>query len=83
MELNENTIKGKWLEIKGDLRKAWGDLTDDELEKTKGNLTSIRGLLQQKLGKKKEDYEQKLDGILKRYEDKKDVAVKDIKKSLK
>ena len=41
MAINENTIKGKWLEIKGDVRKAWGKLTDDELEQTKGDMTAI------------------------------------------
>ena len=48
MNLNENTIKGKWLEIKGDIQKAWGKLTDDELEKTKGDMKAIGGLIQQK-----------------------------------
>lgn len=33
MKVNENTTKGKWLEMKGDIQKAWGKLTDDDLDK--------------------------------------------------
>lgn len=83
MSLNQNTIKGKWLEIKGEVRKAWGKLTDDELEQTQGDLQQIRGLIQQKYGETQGDYSDKLDGIMERFEDKKDNMVKDIKKTLK
>lgn len=38
MKFNENTIKGKWLEIKGEIQKSWGKLTDDEIDKTQGDL---------------------------------------------
>lgn len=69
MTINENTIKGKWLEIKGDIQKAWGNLTDDELEKTKGDMKSIQGLIQQKYGQAQGNYESKLSDIFKRFED--------------
>lgn len=81
--MNNDTIKGKWLEIKGDIQKAWGNLTDDELEKTKGDMRSIQGLIQQKYGKAKEDYQTKLTDIFGRYSDKKDNAVDSVKSKLK
>ena len=81
--MNNDTIKGKWLEIKGDIQKAWGNLTDDELEKTKGDLKSIQGLIQQKYGQAQESYTQKLSDIFGRYEDKKDKAVDSVKSKLK
>lgn len=83
MALNENTIKGKWLEIKGEVRKAWGKLTDDELEKTHGDMEQIGGLIQQKYGDTQENYSDKLKNIIARFDDKKDNMVNDIKKSLK
>lgn len=43
--MNENTIKGHWLEIKGDIQKAWGRLTDSELDQTKGDAKAISGLI--------------------------------------
>lgn len=65
---NQNTINGKWNEIKGEIRTFWGNLTDDELEKTKGNTTSILGLLEQKYGEKKEVLQEKLERIYAKFE---------------
>jgi uncharacterized protein YjbJ (UPF0337 family) len=63
--VNENIVKGKWREIKGDIQSAWGRLTDDELDETKGDLTAIGGLIQQKYGQH-EDYTKKLSNIFNR-----------------
>ena len=81
--VNENVIKGKWLEIKGDIQKAWGKLTDDELEQTKGDAKSIGGLIQQKYGQEQGAYGEKLDEIFKRFHTEKHAAVESVKSSLK
>ncbi len=81
--LNENTVKGKWLEIKGDVQKAWGKLTDDELEKTKGDMKAIKGLIQQRYGQEQDSFSQKLTDIFSKFEDKKDSALNSIKNSIK
>jgi uncharacterized protein YjbJ (UPF0337 family) len=81
--MNNDTIKGKWLEIKGDIQKAWGNLTDDELEKTKGDMKSIQGLIQQKYGQAQETYTQKLSDIFGRYSEKKDKTMDSVKSNLK
>lgn len=83
MTINENIIKGKWLEMKGDLQKAWGKLTDDDLEKTKGDLKSISGLIQQKYGEAQENSHAKLTEIFSRFQIKKDSVVDDIKQTIK
>jgi len=80
---NENVVKGKWREIKGEVQKAWGKLTDDELEKTKGDVKAIGGLIQQRYGKSKEEYSEKLTKIFDRFGDKKEHAVKEVKKVIK
>ncbi len=82
MELNKDIVKGKWLEIKGDLQKTWGKLTDDELEKTKGDITSIQGLIQQRYGEAQEKSSDKLNEIFKKFEDKKESTVEKVKKSI-
>lgn len=68
MKINENTTKGKWLEIKGDVQKAWGKLTDDDLEKSKGDMKKIAGLIQQRYGETQKSSSEKLADIFKRYE---------------
>ena len=83
MNLNENEVKGKWLEIRGEVQKAWGKLTNDELDQSKGDLKIISGLIQQKYGKSQGEYTKKLSDIFNRFEEQKDERVDDIKKKIK
>lgn len=62
--MNEDQIKGKWKEIKGGVRNLWGNITEDELEQTKGNMTSISGIIQKKYGETKEAVKEKLDDLM-------------------
>ncbi len=64
---NEDTIKGKWKEIKGEIRTHWGKMTEDELEQTSGNFTSITGIIQQRYGSKKEEIQQMLHTIASKF----------------
>lgn len=83
MTMNENMLKGKWLEVKGDIQKAWGKLTDDDLEQTKGDLKSIGGLIMQRYGETQGDYSKKLADIFSKFEEKKDEAISKVKETLK
>lgn len=83
MSLNESTLKGKWTEIKGEVQKAWGKLTNDELEKTKGDAKAITGLIMQRYGEEKDQVHKKFSDIVNRYADKKDQIAQDIKSNLK
>lgn len=76
--MNQDLINGKWTEIKGEIRKMWGNVTGDELEQSKGNLTSIAGIIQQKYGHKKDDVSLKLDQIVSRFSEKKEDLKKDV-----
>ena len=58
--LNEDTLKGKWKEMRGEVQKMWGKLTDDELDQTKGDLTALSGIIQQRYGESKESIQTKL-----------------------
>lgn len=62
--LNDDIVKGRWKEFKGGVRKLWGELSDDDLEETKGEMTSIAGLIQRKYGESKAEVEYKLDHLL-------------------
>ena len=74
--MNDDIMQGKWKEIKGEIRKMWGNVTGDELEQTKGDMTSISGLIQQRYGHKKDEVSEKLNGIVAqfktKFEDKKE-----------
>ena len=62
--MNETIIKGKWTEIKGEIQKVWANLSHDEIEKNRANLTSIAGLIQQKYGTAQEDAKARLNEIV-------------------
>ncbi len=83
MILNENTIKGKWLEIKGGIQKTWGKFTNDELDKNKGDIKVIEGLMQQRYGKTQQSYIKRLDEIFLDIRNKKSKTVHNVKKNLK
>lgn len=48
-------LKGKWNEIKGKVKQAYGDLTDDDLAYSEGQEDELIGKIQQKTGKKREE----------------------------
>jgi uncharacterized protein YjbJ (UPF0337 family) len=44
-------LKGRWHELKGKVKQAHGDLTDDDLRYEEGRDEELYGRLQNKLGK--------------------------------
>lgn len=58
--MNPNMVKGKWKEIKGQVIKSWGKITDDELEQTKGDLKKVAGIVQKKYGETQESVKERL-----------------------
>lgn len=62
--MDDDRITGKWTELKGRLRETYGELTDDELEESKGERQKLEGLLEQRLGKTKDDVRQTVDRML-------------------
>tara|TARA_B100002019_G_C21094243_1_gene510187 strand:- start:256 stop:549 length:294 start_codon:yes stop_codon:yes gene_type:complete len=61
--MNQNQWEGKWDQMKGQLRQAYGDLTDQELESTKGDREELVGRIKEKYGDTKETINQKIDEI--------------------
>ena len=55
MENWQLKLKGNWNELKGKMKQAYGDLTDDDLKHDEGQDDEFIGRLQQKLGKTKDE----------------------------
>lgn len=47
--------QGRWNEIKGKVKQAYGDLTDDDLKHEEGKDDELLGKLQQKTGKARDE----------------------------
>ena len=56
--MNEDILKGKWSELKGEVKKRWGKLTDDDLMVISGKKEKLVGALQTKYGYSKEKAEE-------------------------
>jgi uncharacterized protein YjbJ (UPF0337 family) len=48
--MNEDILKGTWLEIKGRVREKLAKLTDDDLGETEGKREKLLGLLRKQYG---------------------------------
>ncbi|WP_276479612.1 CsbD family protein [Paraflavitalea pollutisoli] len=48
-------LKGKWNILKGKVKQAYADLTDDDLKYEEGKDDELLGRLQEKTGKTKDD----------------------------
>jgi uncharacterized protein YjbJ (UPF0337 family) len=48
--MNEDILKGKWLEIKGRVKEKWGRLTDNDLGEIEGKGEKLLGFLRKKYG---------------------------------
>jgi uncharacterized protein YjbJ (UPF0337 family) len=69
--MNEDRLKGKWNQIKGELKKKWGKLTDDDLTYAEGHFDKMFGRIQERTGEKKEELQKFFD----RYTEDKEDAV--------
>ncbi|MGD1075643.1 MAG: CsbD family protein [Thermodesulfovibrionales bacterium] len=66
--MNADILKGKWKEIKGEVKAKWGKLTDDDLTEIEGHEDKLVGLLQQRYGYAKDKAEQEYKDFMGRYE---------------
>ncbi len=59
--MNRDTLSGQWTQLKGKIRQQWGKLTDDDLEKIRGNRDMLIGRLQELYGRSREETEREVD----------------------
>ena len=53
--MNAEQFKGKWSQFKGEAKRQWGKLTDDDMMEAEGNYDKFLGRVQERYGDKKED----------------------------
>lgn len=57
----EYRARGNWNEVKGKMKKEYGDLTDDDLMYEEGKQDEWLGRMQQKIGKTKHEIKEWID----------------------
>jgi len=58
--MNKNILEGRWDQIKGNIQKKWGKLTNDDLDVIAGDTKKLAGKLQEKYGWSKEKAKKKI-----------------------
>ena len=66
--MNKDIMQGKWLQMRGEMKKWWGKITDDEFDKIEGDRDKLIGLLQEKYGYSREKAEEDVRGRFGAYE---------------
>ena len=61
--MNKHELLGNWNEMKGEIKKRWGRLTDDDLMEAHGNYDKLVGKLQQRYGESEENVRRWLDEV--------------------
>jgi uncharacterized protein YjbJ (UPF0337 family) len=59
--MNWDQIKGTWQQVKGDVQKQWGKLTDDDYSMIEGDRKKFVGKIQERYGIAKEEAEKQVD----------------------
>lgn len=48
--MDASILKGKWKQLRGQVKEKWGKLTDDELDQIEGEYDQLVGMLQERYG---------------------------------
>ncbi len=57
-------IEGKFDDLKGRFKEAWGVLTDDDIKKSEGQVDQLIGIIKKRTGETAETIEKKFNELL-------------------
>ena len=58
--MNKNIIEGNWEQLKGDIQKTWGKLTNDQMDQIEGDRKKLVGYLQENYGIAEDEAEKQI-----------------------
>jgi uncharacterized protein YjbJ (UPF0337 family) len=61
--VNTQMLTGRWNQVRGQVKRKWGQLTDDDLRLHDGNIDQLVGKIQQKTGETREVIENFLEDL--------------------
>ncbi len=59
--MNKDQTKGKWNQLKGEIKRRWAKVTDDDLLQVEGDMDKVAGRIQERTGDRKEEIRKWLD----------------------
>jgi len=76
--MNSDTLQGKWKQLRGNIKEAFGKLTDDDLLQVDGNADKMHGALQERYGYTKEKAQMEWDKFTQKHADRAEDAKADL-----
>lgn len=67
--MDENVLRGKWKQFRGEIKERWGRLTDDQLDMVEGRRDQMVGLLQEHYGYTRQRAENEYDDFVNELDD--------------
>lgn len=61
--MNKDRIEGQWKQVRGEVRKQWGKLTDDDLDKIAGERDKLEGRIQELYGRSRDEVHREVDAF--------------------
>jgi uncharacterized protein YjbJ (UPF0337 family) len=55
--MNRDIAKGKFKQLRGEIKRHWGQLTDDDLTIAEGDMEKLVGRIQERTGEQREAIE--------------------------
>lgn len=65
--MNADVVKGKWHQLKGDVKERWGRLTDDDLDRIEGDAEKLVGRVQERYGYERDRAKREVDEFFDRH----------------
>lgn len=67
--MNEDMLRGRWKQLRGQIQEKWGELTDDDLDQIQGRRDQLIGKLQARYGYAREEAETRVDEFFEDWDD--------------
>jgi uncharacterized protein YjbJ (UPF0337 family) len=64
--MNNDRIQGNWKQLKGEVQRQWGKLTNDDLDVIEGDHEKLIGKLQERYGIQREEAKKQVDAFYER-----------------
>jgi len=58
--MHRDELSGKWTQLKGDIQRQWGKLTNDDLDVIQGDAKKLAGKIQERYGQAFDDAEREV-----------------------
>ena len=65
--MNADVLKGKWHQLKGEVKSQWGQLTDDDLNRVAGDAEKLVGKVQERYGYERDRAKREVDNFIIRH----------------